>query len=145
MPMPPDRDPFNPPLHAAIATSRELYIAAEDNLTHHLDAKDGRSVSRCGSGTRLSRDWALVSCPACRATPEPAKVTSVALIAAAAPAPMTPPGCYPVSYRFTIRGKVHTVIGHQEIGYGQVGHTIDCDGVTYWVATEYIRDNGTKA
>lgn len=48
--MPPDRDPFNPPLHAAIATSRELYIAAEDNLTHHLDAKDGRSVSRCGTG-----------------------------------------------------------------------------------------------
>lgn len=141
--MPPDRDPFNPPLHAALTASRELRLTADDDLTHHLDAKDGRSVSRCGTGTRLSRDWALVSCPACRATPEP--MAAVALMAAAAPAPMTPPGCYPVSYRFKIRGKLHTVIGHQEIGYGLVGHTIDCEGVTCWVATEYIRDNGTKA
>lgn len=147
--MPPDRDPFNPPLHAALTASRELHLTADDDLTHHLDAKDGRSVSRCGTGTRLSRDWALVSCPACRATPEPAvKVASVATMAAmaATPAPVaTPPGCFAVGYRFKIRGKLHTVIGHQEIGYGLVGHTIDCEGVTCWVATEYIRDNGTKA
>lgn len=52
---------------------------------------------------------------------------------------------YPVGYRFTCGGKTHTVTGHREIGYGQIGHEVDCGGVTCWQAFEYIRDYGTKA
>lgn len=79
----------------------------------------------------MSREWALVDCPDCRAAP-------------ALAAPSAPQGCFPAGYRFTIRGKLHTVMGHQEGGYGQVGHQVDCEGVSCWVATEYIRDYGTR-
>lgn len=126
--MPPDRDPFNPPLSAALLASEVLHVQAQDGLTHYLDNRAGRTVARCGApgGTRLSLKWELVSCQACR-TPEVLKATG---------------GLYPVGYRFRCGGKVHTVTGHREIGYGQVGHEVDCEGVSCWQAYEYIRDNG---
>lgn len=126
--MPPDRAQFNPQLHEALTP---LAPAARDGLTHHSTTV-ARTAAACGASgaTRLSREWALVDCPDCRAAP--------------ALAPSAPQGCFPAGYRFTVRGKLHTVLGHQEGGYGQVGHQVDCEGVSCWVATEYIRDYGQK-
>ncbi|MGW3992378.1 hypothetical protein ACWEF6_02710 [Amycolatopsis sp. NPDC004772] len=125
----PDRAAFNPQLHGAL-TAAQMAPAARDGLTHHTTTVQ-RTAAACGApgATRLARDWALVDCPDCRTTPTPTAA---------------PSGLYPAGYRFTIHGKVHTVIGHREVGYGQVGHEIDCEGVTCWVATEYIREYGTS-
>lgn len=129
--MPPDRDPFNPPLSAALLASEVLHVQAQDGLTHYLDNRAGRTVARCGAtgGTRLTLKWELVSCQACR-VPDVLKASG---------------GLYPVGYRFRCGGKTHTVTGHREIGYGQVGHEVDCEGVSCWQSYEYIRDNGQAA
>lgn len=59
--MPPDRDPFNPPLSDALLASNALHVGAQDGLTHYLDNRAGRTVARCGAtgGTRLTLKWEL--------------------------------------------------------------------------------------
>lgn len=128
-----ERPAFNPQLHAAMLANRGLAPRAVEGLTHYTDSASGRTRARCGAtgGVRLSLNWALVSCPDCRTI-------------GAAPAP-TPKGLFPVGYSYRLGGKLHTVLSHQEMGYGLVGHEVDCDGVKCVVAYEYICDNGSPA
>lgn len=64
---------FDPALHDEVARAQGFIPAAVDGLTHLLGSREGVAGAECGApeGTRLSANWALVSCPECRG-PEPA-------------------------------------------------------------------------
>jgi hypothetical protein len=128
--MPPDLPPFDPTVHEALLTP-QIAPHSKDPTTHHLDTRNGRSVARCGQpdAVRLSLNWPLVNCQPCRT-------------AAQQPAPAREGHC-PIGYRYTLRGQLYTVVGHREIGYGQVGCDVEGPGgVKHWVAFQYIQEHG---
>jgi len=124
--------PFDPTVHDALLTP-QIAPHGNDPVTHHLDARGGRSVARCGaSAVRLSLNWSLVNCQGCRN-------------AAQQPAPAREGRC-PVGYRYRLGGVVYTVVGHREVAFGQVGCDVEGPGgVRQWVASEYIHEHGEAA
>lgn len=66
------RPPYDPDLEERVLAARLLTLFATDGLTHAMviATATGETASWCGNGDRLSRNWRLVNCDACRAKPD---------------------------------------------------------------------------